>query len=187
MLNARDIYETLHMIDRQHLDIRTITMGISLRDCADRNLERCGERIYEKIVRQAEHLVRTGEAIESELGIPIVNNRISVTPIAGVGESCEADNIVPLAVAMDQAAKECGVNFIGGFSALVHKGMTIGDRKLIESIPEALSSTDYVCSSVNVGSTRAGINMDAVRLMGQAIKKTAWLTRACRANRPPGC
>ena len=187
MLNARDIYETLDMIDRQHLDIRTITMGISLRDCADRNLERCGERIYEKIVRQAEHLVRTGEAIESELGIPIVNKRISVTPIAVVGESCEADNFVPLAVAMDQAAKECGVNFIGGFSALVHKGMTIGDRKLIESIPEALSSTDYVCSSVNVGSTRAGINMDAVRLMGQAIKKTAWLTRACRANRPPGC
>lgn len=178
MLNARDIYETLDMIDRQHLDIRTITMGISLRDCADRNLERCGERIYEKIVRQAEHLVRTGEAIESELGIPIVNKRISVTPIAVVGESCEADNFVPLAVAMDQAAKECGVNFIGGFSALVHKGMTIGDRKLIESIPEALSSTDYVCSSVNVGSTRAGINMDAVRLMGQAIKKTAWLTRA---------
>ncbi len=178
MLNARDIYETLDMINRQHLDIRTITMGISLRDCADRNTENCGKRIYEKIVRQAENLVRTGEAIESELGIPIVNKRISVTPIAVVGESCEGENFVPLAVAMDNAAKECGVNFIGGFSALVHKGMTVGDRKLIESIPEALSSTDYVCSSVNVGSTRAGINMDAVRLMGQAIKKTAWLTRA---------
>ena len=177
MLNARDIYETLDMINRQHLDIRTITMGISLRDCADRDLERCAGRIYEKIVRRAERLVRTGEEIESELGIPIVNKRISVTPIALVGESCEGENFVPLAIALDRAARECGVNFIGGFSALVHKGMTVGDGKLIASIPEALSRTDYVCSSVNVGSTRAGINMDAVRLMGQAIKQTAWLTR----------
>ena len=173
MLNARDIYETLDMINRQHLDIRTITMGISLRDCADRNTENCGKRIYEKIVRQAENLVRTGEAIESELGIPIVNKRISVTPIAVVGESCEGENFVPLAVAMDNAAKECGVNFIGGFSALVQKGMTLADEKLIRSIPEALDRTELVCSSINVGSTRAGINMDAVKLMGRIIKDTA--------------
>ena len=135
MLNARDIYETLDMINRQHLDIRTITMGISLRDCADRNTENCGKRIYEKSSARRKIWCAPEKRSKASLGIPIVNKRISVTPIAVVGESCEGENFVPLAVAMDNAAKECGVNFIGGFSALVHKGMTVGDRKLIESIP----------------------------------------------------
>ena len=177
MLNHSDIMSTVDMIDHQHLDIRTITMGISLLDCADPDPAACARKIHDKICRQAEHLVATGCQIERELGIPIVNKRISVTPIALVASACETEDFVPFARAMDQAAKTCGVDFIGGFSALVHKGMASGDRRLIAAIPQALAETELVCSSVNVASTKAGINMDAVRLMGQAIKKTAELTK----------
>ena len=178
MLNHSDIMSTVDMIDHQHLDIRTITMGISLLDCADPNPEACARKIHDKICRQAEHLVQTGCQIERELGIPIVNKRISVTPIALVAAACETEDFVPFARAMDRAAKTCGVDFIGGFSALVHKGLASGDRRLISAIPQALAETELVCSSVNVATTKAGINMDAVRLMGQAIKKTAELTKA---------
>ena len=176
MLNQRDIFQTIDMIERRHLDIRTITMGISLRDCAHPDAKTCCDQIYDKITRRAENLVRVGEDIEKEFGIPIVNKRISVTPIALVAESCRTDSYVPFAETLDKAAKEVGVNFIGGFSALVQKGCTVGDRKLIESIPEALARTDRVCASVNVGSTKAGINMNAVALMGRIIKQTAALT-----------
>ena len=177
MLNHSDIMSTVDMIDHQHLDIRTITMGISLLDCADPDPAACARKIHDKICRQAEHLVATGCQIERELGIPIVNKRISVTPIALVASACETEDFVPFARAMDQAAKTCGVDFIGGFSALVHKGMASGDRRLIAAIPQALAETELVCSSVNVATTKAGINMDAVRLMGQSIKKTAELTK----------
>ena len=173
MLSQADIFRTLDMIDNQHLDVRTITMGISLRGCADPNVKACARKIYDRICTQAENLVKTGCQIEAEYGIPIVNKRISVTPISLVAESCQADDYTPIAIAMDKAAKTCGVDFIGGFSALVHKGFTQGDRNLIESIPSALAQTDIVCSSVNVGSTKAGINMDAVKRMGQIIKMTA--------------
>ncbi len=176
MLNVKDILATQDMIDKRHLDIRTITMGISLLDCADPDVKVCARKIYEKITRQAKDLVKVGQDIEWEFGIPIVNKRISVTPIALVGNACKTDSYVPLAVAMDEAAKECGVNFIGGFSALVQKGATRGDWILMDSIPEAMKCTQRVCASVNVGSTRAGINMDAVAKMGQIIKKTAAIT-----------
>lgn len=176
MLSRNDILETIRMIDQQHLDIRTITMGISLLSCADRSAERACEKIYDKISRYAERLVATGEEIEREFGIPIVNKRVSVTPIALVAAASETEDYVPFAKALDRAAKNVGVNFIGGFSALVQKGMTDADRKLIAAIPEALACTDLVCSSVNVGSSKAGINMDAVALMGQTVKKTAALT-----------
>ena len=177
MLNFNDILSTQNMIDKQHLDIRTITMGISLLDCTDTDIKTCARKIYDKITRRAENLVRVGEQIEWEFGIPIVNKRISVTPMALIGNSCDADNYVPLAVAMDEAAKTCGVNFIGGFSALVQKGATKGDWILMDSIPEALAVTQRVCASVNVGSTRAGINMDAVAKMGKIIKATAERTK----------
>lgn len=173
MLNQNDIFQTLDMIERRHLDIRTITMGISLRDCAHPDVKVCCDQIYDKITRRAENLVLVGEDIEREFGIPIVNKRISVTPIALVAESCRTDSYVPMAQVLDRAAKEVGVNFIGGFSALVQKGCTVGDRKLIASIPEALATTERVCASVNVGSTKAGINMDAVALMGRIVKQTA--------------
>ena len=176
MLNISDIMQTVDMIDQQHLDIRTITMGISLRDCADPDIERCAGKIYDKICRRAERLVEVGCAIETEYGIPIVNKRISVTPIALVAESCREGDYLRIAQALDRAAKQCSVNFIGGYSALVHKGFTDGDRRLIESIPRALAETELVCSSVNVATTRAGINMDAVTLMGRIIKETAALT-----------
>ena len=176
MLNFNDILSTQNMIDKQHLDIRTITMGISLLDCTDPDIKTCAKKIYDKIARRAENLVKVGEQIEWEFGIPIVNKRISVTPMALIGNSCNADNYVPLAIAMDEAARTCGVNFIGGFSALVQKGATKGDWILMDSIPEALAVTERVCSSVNVGSTRAGINMDAVAKMGQIIKATAQRT-----------
>ena len=176
MLSRNDILETIRMIDQQHLDIRTITMGISLLSCADSSAERACEKIYDKISRYAEHLVATGEEIEREFGIPIVNKRVSVTPIALVAAASETEDYVPFAKALDRAAKNVGVNFIGGFSALVQKGMTDADRKLIAAIPEALACTDLVCSSVNVGSSKAGINMDAVALKGQTVKKTAALT-----------
>jgi len=176
MITKGEILQTIEMIDQQHLDIRTITMGISLRDCSHPDLEECCRKIYDKITRCAEKLVETGEQIEREYGIPIVNKRISVTPIAEVAGSCETEDFVPLAHALDRAARAVGVNFIGGFSALVHKGFTSGDRKLLRAIPEALATTERVCSSVNVATTRAGINMDAVAEMGRIIKKTAELT-----------
>ena len=177
MISRNEILSTIQMIDRQHLDVRTITMGISLLSCADPDPERACGKIYEKITRYAEHLVRVGEEIESEFGIPIVNKRISVTPIALVAAPSETDSYVCFAETLDRAGKTCGVNFIGGFSALVQKGMTEADKKLIRSIPEALAETDIVCSSVNVGSTKAGINMDAVRMMGEVIKETAEKTK----------
>ena len=176
LISHHDIMQTVDMISNQHLDIRTITMGITLLDCADPNPKAAAEKIYNKICRCAQNLVPTGERIEKELGIPIINKRISITPMALVAGASETEDFVPFAIAMDRAAKECGVNFIGGFSALVQKGMTSGDRRLIQSIPEALATTDVVCSSVNVGSTKAGINMDAVKLMGETVKKAAALT-----------
>ena len=177
MLKHSDIMSTVDMIDHQHLDIRTITMGISLLDCADPAPAACARKIYDKICRLAKDLVPTGCAIERELGIPIVNKRISVTPISLVAGACETEDFVPFAKALDRAAKACGVDFIGGFSALVHKGMTSGDRRLLAAIPQALAETDVVCSSVNVATTKAGINMDAVREMGVIVKRTAELTK----------
>jgi len=176
MLRPFEIIETLDMIQKENLDIRTITMGISLRDCCHPDIDISCKKIYDKITRYAEKLVITGENIEKEYGIPIINKRISVTPIALIAESCDSEEYAKFAKAMDRAADTVGVNFIGGFSALVHKGYTNGDKKLIASIPEALSTTNKVCSSVNVASTKAGINMDAVAQMGRIIKKCAELT-----------
>ena len=173
MLNQKEILSTIEMIDQQHLDIRTITMGISLLSCCDPDPRRACEKVYEKICRSAEHLVKTGQDIEDEFGIPIVNKRISVTPMALVAGASETEDYVPFALALDRAARTCGVNFIGGWSALVQKGLTRADHRLIRSIPEALAQTELVCSSINVGSTRAGINMDAVALMGRVIRETA--------------
>ena len=178
MLNQKEILSTIEMIQQQHLDIRTITMGISLLSCCDPDPKRACDKVYEKITRYAEKLVKTGEDIEREFGIPIVNKRISVTPMALVAAGSETEDYVPFALALDRAAAACGVNFIGGYSALVQKGMTLADEKLIRSIPEALASTKYVCSSVNVGSTKAGINMDAVALLGRIVKETAQATAA---------
>ena len=177
MLSLSSIFDTINMIDKQHLDIRTITMGISLLDCISEDPKRCCDKIYDKITRYAEHLVQTGHDIESEFGIPVVNKRISVTPMALVAGACDTEDLVPFALTMDRAAKTCGVNFIGGFSALVQKGLARGDELLLRAIPRALAETDFVCSSVNVGSTKAGINMDAVARMGRIIKETAHLTR----------
>ena len=173
MLNQKEILSTIEMIDQQHLDIRTITMGISLLSCCDPDPKRACGKVYEKICRCAENLVKTGQDIEDEFGIPIVNKRISVTPMALVAGASETEDYVPFALALDRAAQGCGVNFIGGYSALVQKGMTQADERLIRSIPEALARTELVCSSVNVGSTRAGVNMDAVALMGRVVKDTA--------------
>jgi len=156
--------------------VRTITMGISLLDCCGESVNTVADKIYDKITKRAESLVETGEQIEKEFGIPIVNKRISVTPLSLIGASCRESDYTPLAIALDKAAKTCGVNFIGGFSALVHKGFTKGDINLINSIPSALAQTERVCSSVNVASTKAGINMDAVALMGKIIKQTADMT-----------
>ena len=177
MLSLQNIFDTIAMVDKQHLDIRTITMGISLLDCISEDPKRCCDKIYDKITRYAEHLVQTGHDIESEFGIPVVNKRISVTPMALVAGACDTEDLVPFALTMDRAAKTCGVNFIGGFSALVQKGLARGDELLLRAIPRALAETDFVCSSVNVGSTKAGINMDAVARMGRIIKETAHLTR----------
>jgi hypothetical protein len=176
MLNHKDILSTIEMIDQQHLDIRTITMGISLLSCCDEFPQKACMKIYDKITRSAENLVKTGEDIEREFGIPIVNKRISVTPMALVAGASRTEDYVPFALAMDGAAKVCGVDFIGGYSALVQKGLTEADKKLIQSIPEALARTELVCSSINVGSTRAGINMDAVAMLGQVVKDTAAAT-----------
>lgn len=176
MLNMSDIMETITMIQEENLDIRTITMGISLIDCADSDIDRSCEKVYNKIYSRAKDLVKTGEFIEKKYGIPIVNKRISVTPISMlVGVS--GGDPVKYAKALDKVAHDVGVNFIGGFSALVQKGFSAGDRELIEAIPRALAETELVCSSVNVGSTKAGINMDAVKLMGQKVRETAELTK----------
>ena len=172
MINTHDILETINMIQEENLDIRTITMGISLLDCADSDIDRACDKIYDKICKRAENLVKTGENIEREYGIPIINKRISVTPIAMVSAASGGDP-VKYAKVLDKAAKEVGVNFLGGYSALVQKGFAAGDERLIRSIPEALAVTDRICSSVNIGSTKAGINMDAVRLMGQIVKESA--------------
>ena len=177
MINQKDILSTIQMIQQQHLDIRTVTMGISLLNCCDESMDRCCVKIYDKICRSAERLVPVCEDIELELGIPIVNKRISVTPISLVAASCAGFDFTPIAIALDKAAKACAVNFIGGFSAMVHKGMTASDRNLIMSVPDALAATEMVCSSVNVGSTKSGINMDAVAIMGHIIKDTAELTK----------
>lgn len=177
MITIDDILETNRMITENKLDVRTITMGISLRDCAHPNIEQFCRNVYDKVTKSAEFLVETGRDIEAEYGIPIINKRVSVTPIAIAADACKTDSYVPVAEALDRAAKEIGINFIGGFSALVEKGYTHGDQVLISSIPQALSSTDLVCSSVNLGSTKAGINMDCVREMGEIIKRTAELTR----------
>ena len=178
MLNSMEIMETIKMISEEHLDIRTVTMGISLLSCTGADPKGVCDRVYEKITKKAENLVKTAEEIEAQYGIPIINKRISVTPAAMLlGGSQNTEDYVRLAMTLDKAAKATGVNFIGGFSALVHKGMTLGDRALIASIPQALSVTDRVCSSVNIGSTRAGINMDAVAGMGRIIKETAELTK----------
>lgn len=177
LFNLDDIFETTRMITEHNLDVRTITMGISLRDCCHPDIDVTAQKIYDKICTKAEKLVKTGEDIEAELGVPIINKRISVTPISMVGESCTSNDYVPLARALDRAGKQVGVNFIGGFSALVDKGYTKGDHNLINSIPEALDVTDIVCSSVSVGSTKCGINMDAVKQMGEIIKATAERTK----------
>ena len=175
LMNSSEIIQTIRMIDQQHLDVRTVTMGINLLDCADRDIRRCGEKIYDKLCKTAERLVPVCCDIEQEFGIPIVNKRISVTPISLVAASCASADYEILAGFMDRAAKAVGVNFIGGFSALCQKGLTESDLRLIRSIPRALTDTELVCASVNVGSTKAGINMDAVKQMGLVIRETAEL------------
>ncbi|MDV0441281.1 PFL family protein [Methanorbis furvi] len=179
MINIFEVNETNKMIEQEMLDVRTITLGISLLDCCDADLDRLNEKIYEKITRVAKNLVSTGRDIELEFGIPIVNKRISVTPIALVGgQACKSpEDFVTIAKTLDRAAKDMGVNFLGGYSALVSKGMTPADENLIRSIPAALAATERVCSSVNIGSTRTGINMDAVKLMGEIILETAAATK----------
>jgi uncharacterized protein (UPF0210 family) len=176
--SAHEILETIRMVQMENLDIRTITMGISLRDCAHPDIKVASQKAYDKICRLAGRLVPVGEEIEHEYGIPIINKRVSVTPAALVVESSETEDYTPFAIALDKAAKEVGVNFLGGYSALVHKGYTRGDRALIASLPQVLSSTERVCASVNVGTTRAGINMDAVAEMGRIIVETAKRTAA---------
>ncbi len=176
MINTHDIIETINMIDNENLDVRTITMGISLLSCIDDDIDKACTKIYDKICRYAQDLVKTGNDISSEYGIPIINKRIAVTPIAMVASACQTQKIVKFALTLEKAARTVGVNFIGGYSALVQKGFSDGDYALIESIPEALSITDHVCASVNIGSTKAGINMDAVKIMGEVIKQTAELT-----------
>lgn len=177
MINIYDILETIQMIDEEHLDIRTITLGISLTDCADADMRKMSAKVYDKVCSSARDLVRVGVEIEREYGIPIINKRVSVTPISIIAGAAESADCLPLALALDNAAKEIGADFIGGYSALVYKGMTRGDLRLLASLPEALAATERTCSSVVVATTRAGINMDAVARMGDIISKTAYLTR----------
>ena len=177
MINTQDILETINMIREENLDIRTITMGISLWDCVSEDVDRFCDKIYDKITKRAEHLVTTGDDIEKMYGIPIVNKRVSVTPISLVGGAASPEGYLKIAHTLQRAADTLGINFIGGFSALVQKGMTEGAKNLISIIPEALSETRNVCSSVNVASTKAGINMDAIAMMGSTIKRAAYLTR----------
>ncbi len=175
MINMKDIMETVQMIEEEHLDIRTITMGISLLSCCDPDIDRSCQKVYDKITSYAKNLVQVGEQIEAEYGIPIINKRIAVTPIAMLAAASGGDP-VQYAQTLDRAARTVGVNFIGGYSALVHKGFAAGDRELIESIPRALAQTEFVCSSVNIGSTKTGINMDAVGMMGKVVCEAARLT-----------
>lgn len=177
MLSRMEIQETNRMIAESNLDVRTITMGISLMDCADSDIDKFNEKIYKKITTYAKDLVKVGEELEKQFGVPIVNKRISVTPIAIAAAGCNTDSYVSVAKTLDRAAKEVGVNFIGGFSALVHKGFTKADKILIESIPEALDVTERVCSSVNIGTSRNGLNMDAVKRLGEIIVETAEKTK----------
>ncbi len=177
MLNNSDILETIKMIQEENLDIRTITMGISLIDCIDSDENSACDRIYEKMMRKAEHLVKTGEDIEKQYGIPIINKRISVTPISIVAAATRSKNPVKFAKTLQRVAEGTGVNYIGGYSALVHKGYAAGDLELINSIPEAMAETSNVCSSVNIGSTKAGINMDAVAMMGKVVYDAAVATK----------
>ena len=179
MINIAEVQETNMMIEQENLDVRTITMGINLLDCADGSLEKTCENIYAKITRLAGNLVKTGEDISREFGIPIVNKRVSITPISLVGSACcnTSDDYVKIAHTLDRAAKTVGINFLGGYSAVVSKGMTASDELLIRSIPKAMAQTDFICSSVNVGSTKTGINMDAVRLMGEIVRETAVETK----------
>ena len=180
MINTHDILETINMIRQENLDIRTITMGISLLSCADSDIHNSCEKVYEKICRRASRLVETGEQIEKEYGIPIIHKRIAVTPISMLVAASGGDPVL-YAKTLERAARAVGVNFIGGYSALVQKGFSAGDRALIDSIPEALAETEHICSSVNVGSTKAGINMDAVATMGQIVR------RAAEATADKGC
>lgn len=179
MINRNEVMETNEMIERENLDVRTITLGISLLDCADETVKKLNQKIYDKITTTAKDLVSVGEQIEREYGIPVVNKRISITPVAllGAGACKSLEDFVEIAKTLDRAAKTVGVNFIGGYSALVSKGMTKADKYLIESIPTALSETDRICSSVNVGSTKTGINMDAIRMLGEVILQTAQKTK----------
>ena len=186
MINIYEVNETNNMIEHEKLDVRTITLGISLLDCVDSNLDALCDKIYRKITSLASNLVATGRDIERDFGIPIVNKRISVTPISLVGgAACKSpEDFVTIAKTLDKAAKEVGVNFIGGYSALVSKGMTAADKDLILSIPQALAQTERICSSINVGSTKTGLNMDAVELMGRIVKETA---EATKDNDSLGC
>ena len=179
MINIFEVLETNKMIEQENLDVRTITMGINLLDCADSDLNRLCDKIYEKITRLAKDLVKTGEDISREYGIPIVNKRVSITPISLVGGSaCRTpEDYVQIAKTLDRAAKTVGINFLGGYSAIVSKGMSRSDELLIRSIPQALAETEFICSSVNVGSTKTGVNMDAVRLMGEIVLQTAERTK----------
>ena len=177
LIHPEEILETIKMVTNENLDIRTVTMGISLRDCCHPDIDTFNENIYEKITTCAKDLVKTTDDVQSLYGIPIINKRISVTPIAIVAESCKEPDLTSVARTLDRAAHDVGIDFIGGFSALVQKGMTPGDLRLINSVPKALASTKKVCSSINVATTKAGINMDAVALMGRVIKETAHLTR----------
>lgn len=176
MINLSDILETIRMIQDECLDIRTITMGISLLDCIDSDIDKACKKVYDKITRCAKDLVKVGNEIEKEYGIPIINKRISVTPIAMISAACH-ESPIKFALTMDKAAEAVGVNLIGGYSALVQKGFAAGDRELIESIPEALRLTSRVCSSVNIGSTKAGINLDACKLMGRIVRESAEATK----------
>lgn len=177
LLNMNDILETINMIRNENLDVRTITMGISLYDCVSDDVDRLCDKIYDKITTKAENLVKTGEDISKKYGVPIVNKRVSVTPVSLIGGACDSDGYVKIAKTLDRAAKTLGINFIGGFTALVQKGMSKGSEQLIKAIPQALTETDFLCSSLNVASTKAGINMDAIYLAGKTIKELAYLTK----------
>ena len=184
IVTRNDILETINMIEHENLDVRTITMGISLYDCVSDDIGRLCDNIYDKITRKAENIVKVGDDIGKKYGIPIVNKRVSVTPVALIGGKATSDDYVKIAKTLDRAAKEIGINFIGGYSALVQKGMSRGSEELIRSIPQALTETNYLCSSLNVASTKAGINMDAIYMAGKAIKELAYLTRD---NNSIGC
>ncbi len=184
IVTTNDILETINMIQHENLDVRTITMGISLYDCVSDDIGRLCDNIYDKITKKAENIVKVGDGIGKKYGIPIVNKRVSVTPVALIGGKATSDDYVKIAKTLDRAAKELGINFIGGYSALVQKGMSTGSKALIESIPQALTETDFMCSSLNVASTKAGINMDAIYMAGKAIKELAYLTKD---NNSIGC